>query len=129
MNGLFAVPAHLPAGQGSLAGAVTGQGLLALSLGMLFGLAGAAFVEPFPARTRYTGASLGSNLAFTILGGTAPLLPILLIEQTGDTIAPAWYVVAGSVAALPVVARMTKTSRHSMLPDTHRSMEREKETP
>lgn len=50
-------------------------------------------------------------------GGPAPLLSIFLIEQTGSTIAPAWYVVAVSVAALLVIARMTETSGRSMLPD------------
>ncbi|MFF2808206.1 hypothetical protein ACFVT2_13700 [Streptomyces sp. NPDC058000] len=71
-------------------------------------------------RTHYTGASISYNLAFTIFGGTAPLMSVFLIEQTGSTIAPAWYVVALSVAALLVNARMTETSRRSMLPDASR---------
>ncbi|MFF4796000.1 MFS transporter [Streptomyces sp. NPDC001276] len=117
LNALFAVPAYLLAGQASLTTAIVSQGLLALSLGMFFGPAGAAFVELFPARTRYTGASISYNLAFTLFGGTAPLLSIFLIERTGSTIAPAWYVAGVSVAALLVIARMTETSRRSMLPD------------
>ncbi|MGP3974278.1 MFS transporter [Streptomyces sp. 8N114] len=120
MNALFAVPAYLFVGQASLTSAIVSQGLLALSLGMFFGPAGAAFVELFPARTRYTGASISYNLAFTIFGGTAPLLSIFLIEQTGSDIAPAWYVVAVSVAALLVIARMTETSGNSMLPEAER---------
>ncbi|MGW3494866.1 MFS transporter [Streptomyces sp. NPDC001020] len=117
LNALFAVPAYLLAGQASLTTAIVSQGLLALSLGMFFGPAGAAFVELFPARTRYTGASISYNLAFTLFGGTAPLLSIFLIERTGSTIAPAWYVAGVSVAALLVIARTTETSRRSMLPD------------
>lgn len=117
MNALFAVPAYLFAGQGSLASAIVSQGLLALSLGMFFGPAGAAFVELFPARTRYSGASISYNLAFTIFGGTAPLLSIYLIDRTGSNIAPAWYVVAVSVAAALVIARMPETSMRSLLPD------------
>lgn len=117
LNALVAVPAYVFAGQASLASAIVSQGLLALSLGMFFGPAGAAFVELFPARTRYTGASISYNLAFTLFGGTAPLLSIFLIERTGSTIAPAWYVVAVSVAALLVIARMTETGGRSMLPE------------
>jgi MFS transporter, MHS family, proline/betaine transporter len=117
VNALVAVPAYVFAAQASLASAIVSQGLLALSLGMFFGPAGAAFVELFPARTRYTGASISYNLAFTLFGGTAPLLSIFLIEQTGSTIAPAWYVVAVSVAALLVISRMTETSGRSMLPE------------
>ncbi|GHB69987.1 MFS transporter [Streptomyces viridiviolaceus] len=117
LNALLAVPAYLLAGQANLTSAIISQGLLAFSLGLFFGPAGAAFVELFPAHTRYSGASISYNLAFTLFGGTAPLLSIFLIEQTGSTIAPAWYVVAVSVAALLVIARMPETSRRSMLPD------------
>ncbi|MGW0819111.1 MFS transporter [Streptomyces viridiviolaceus] len=117
LNALLAVPAYLLAGQATLTSAIVSQGLLAFSLGLFFGPAGAAFVELFPAHTRYSGASISYNLAFTIFGGTAPLLSIFLIEQTGSTIAPAWYVVAVSVAALLVITRMPETSRRSMLPD------------
>ncbi|MDI3403609.1 MFS transporter [Streptomyces cavernicola] len=117
LNALVAVPAYLLAGQADLPSAIVSQGLLALSLGMFFGPAGAAFVELFPAHTRYSGASVSYNLAFTLFGGTAPLLSIYLIEQTGSTIAPAWYVVAVSVASLLVIARMTETGGRSMLPE------------
>lgn len=116
MNVVFAIPAYLLASHGTLATALVSQGMLALSLGM-FGPAGPTFVELFPARTRYTGASISYNMAFTIFGGTAPLLSIWLIDQTGSNIAPAWYVVAVSVAALFMIARMPETSRRSMDPD------------
>ncbi|WP_219413745.1 MFS transporter, partial [Pseudonocardia nigra] len=117
MNAAFAVPAYLLAAQGSLVTATISQGLLAFSLGMFFGPAGAAFVELFPARTRYTGASISYNLAFTLFGGTAPLLSIYLIEASGSRIAPAWYVVAVSLAALVMIARMPETSTRSPHPD------------
>lgn len=116
MNAVCAVPAYLLASEGSLVTAIVSQGLLAFCLGMFFGPAGSAFVELFPARTRYTGASISYNLAFTIFGGTAPLLSIYLIERTGNQVAPAWYVVAVSVVALAVIARMPETSTRSLDP-------------
>ena len=93
-----------------------GQALLGFALGIYFGPAGSAFVELFPARVRFTGASISYNLAFTIFGGTAPLLSLALINATGVNIAPAWYVVVVAILVLVVIWRMPETNRRSMLP-------------
>lgn len=85
MGAVVAVPAYVLASTGTLETAIVSQALLALALGMFFGPAGPAFVELFPARTRYTGASISYNLAFTIFGGTAPLLAVWLVEQFGGS--------------------------------------------
>lgn len=114
---IVAVPAYVLASTGTLETAIVSQSLLALALGMFFGPAGPTFVELFPARTRYTGASISYNLAFTIFGGTAPLLVVWLVEQFGSKIAPAWYVVAVNVLALLVIHRMPETNRRSMQPE------------
>lgn len=114
---IVAVPAYVLASTGTLETAIMSQALLALALGMFFGPAGPTFVELFPARTRYTGASISYNLAFTIFGGTAPLLAVWLVEQFGSKIAPAWYVVAVNVLALLVIHRMPETNWRSMQPE------------
>ncbi|MET0716488.1 MAG: hypothetical protein ABWY57_16400 [Mycetocola sp.] len=113
---MFAIPAYLLATVGTFGTAMLGQAMLGFALGVYFGPAGSAFVELFPARVRYSGASIIYNLAFTIFGGTAPL-SLALISATGITIAPAWYVVAAAVVALLVIARMPETNRRSMQPD------------
>lgn len=112
---IVTVPAYLLAGVGTLATAIIAQGLLGLALGLVFGPAGPAYVEMFPARVRYTGASISYNLAFTIFGGTAPLLATALIAWTGSNISPAWYIVAIAVLALVLLAvMMPETNRRSM---------------
>ncbi|NKQ51767.1 MHS family MFS transporter [Amycolatopsis sp. K13G38] len=78
-------------------------------LGMILGLAvvqsaayapqPAVYSELFPARTRYTGASLSYALPTTIVGGTAPFLATWLYSLTGSNTAMAWYVVALSLLA------------------------------
>jgi MFS transporter, MHS family, shikimate and dehydroshikimate transport protein len=78
-------------------------------LGMILGLAvvqsaayapqPAVYSELFPARTRYTGASLSYALPTTVVGGTAPFLATWLYSVTGSNTAMAWYVVALSLVA------------------------------
>lgn len=83
-------------------------------LGMILGLAvvqsaayapqPAVYSELFPARTRYTGASLSYALPTTIVGGTAPFLATWLYSLTGSNTAMAWYVVALSLLAAACAA-------------------------
>ncbi|MCW4459977.1 MFS transporter [Microbacterium sp. MPKO10] len=116
-SAIVALPAYMLVGLGTLGAAIAAQGLLGLALGLVFGPAGPAYVEMFPARVRYTGASISYNLAFTIFGGTAPLLATALIGWTGANIAPAWYIVAVTVLAFIVLVRMPETNRLSMSAD------------
>ncbi|QPZ38070.1 MFS transporter [Paramicrobacterium chengjingii] len=113
-SAVIALPAYLLVGVGTLGAVIIAQALLGFGLGLVFGPAGPAYVEMFPARVRYTGASISYNLAFTIFGGTAPLLATALITWTGSTIAPAWYIVAVTILAFAVLLRMPETRSRSM---------------
>jgi MHS family proline/betaine transporter-like MFS transporter len=50
--------------------------------------------ELFPTRVRFTGLSVSYGLAVTLFGGTAPFVATLLVKQTGNPVAPAYYVMA-----------------------------------
>jgi MFS transporter, MHS family, proline/betaine transporter len=50
--------------------------------------------ELFPTRVRFTGLSVSYGLAVTLFGGTAPFVATLLVKQTGNPIAPAFYIMA-----------------------------------
>jgi MFS transporter, MHS family, proline/betaine transporter len=50
--------------------------------------------ELFPTRVRFTGLSVSYGLAVTLAGGTAPFVATLLVKQTGNPVAPAFYVMA-----------------------------------
>ncbi|WP_168199880.1 MFS transporter [Citricoccus sp. SGAir0253] len=113
-SALVAIPAYLLVSTGTLGAAIGAQALLGLALGAVFGPAGPAYVEMFPARVRYTGASISYNMAFTIFGGTAPLLATSLIAWSGSSIAPAWYIVTVTVLAFAVLWTMPETSHRSM---------------
>jgi MFS family permease len=76
---------------------------IALSLiphDMLYGPQAALIAESFPARLRYSGASLGYQLSSVIAGGPAPLIAAWLLGRYHSGTAIAVYILACSVVTL-----------------------------
>ena len=73
---------------------------------MLYGPQAALIAEAFTPRLRYSGASLGYQLASVIAGGPAPLIATALFAayQTGHAIAI--YIAACAVISLVAAALM-----------------------
>ena len=71
----------------------------------------AALVELFPARERYTGLSIGYNLSLALFGGTAPLVATFLIRETGNIMAPSFYVIITAVFTAALLFRHPETFR------------------
>lgn len=113
-------PAFMLASSGSFAASIVGVMLLALGA-VLSGVVTAALLsEVFPTRTRYTASAITYNMAYTIFGGTAPLMATWLIGMTGSNLAPAYYLIAISLLALAgglALPETSKISLHSPLPD------------
>src|SRR5262249_29187179 len=74
----------------------------------------AQFVELFPARTRYSGLSLGYNLAMALFGGTAPLVATSLAHLTSDNAAPGFYIMAIAALTLGVLIIIPETYRNPL---------------
>ncbi len=66
----------------------------------------ATMVGMFPPRTRYSGIGAGYNLSMALFGGTAPLVCTWLIKQTGDILAPAWYLILMAVISFVATVRL-----------------------
>lgn len=113
-SAVVGIPAYVLVNIATLPAAIAAQALLGFALGLVFGPAGVAFVEAFPAKVRYTGASISYNVAYTIFGGTAPLLATGLVTVTGVTISPAWYIVLITVLAFFVLIGMKETRHRNM---------------
>lgn len=74
-----------------------------------------AMVEMFPGATRYSGVSIGYNLAMAIIGGTAPLINTWLITIFNNTLMIAYYLIACAIVSLLVVIfRLPKTFGHEL---------------
>ena len=107
-------PAYWLASSGSMSGALLGVILLAVGA-LCSGVVTAALLsESFPTRTRYTASAITYNVAYTLFGGTAPLVATWLIGQTGSSLAPAFYLVVIALVALVGGLALPETSRISL---------------
>lgn len=111
---LSVYPAWHLASSGSLIAAIIGD--LLLATGAVFsGVVTAALLsEVFPTRARYTASAITYNLAYTVFGGTAPLVATWLIGYTGNNLSPAYYLVAVACMALVGGLSLPETSRISL---------------
>ncbi|MGP4086232.1 MFS transporter [Streptomyces sp. KR55] len=76
----------LPLVDGGHLGVITLTVSVGLALhGLMCGSQAAFFAELFPSAVRYTGASLGYQIATVLGGSAAPLLGVALMRQTGAT--------------------------------------------
>ncbi len=76
--------------------------------------------EVFPTRTRYTAGAITYNLAYTIFGGTAPLMATWLIGATGSNLSPALYLILIALLGLVGGLSLPETSRIDLdeIPDS-----------
>ena len=69
----------------------------------------ATFPAMFPTHVRYAGLAMGYNISTSLFGGTAPLVNESLIDATGNTLIPAWYMVGACVVGLVGAVTMIET--------------------
>lgn len=107
-------PSFLMASSGSFVASIIGVMLLAIGA-VLCGVVTAALLsETFPTRTRYTASAITYNMAYTIFGGTAPLMATWLISTTGSNLSPAFYLIVIALMALAGGMALPETSRISL---------------
>ena len=71
---------------------------------MMYGPQAALIAESFTSRLRYSGASLGYQLASVIAGGPAPLIATALLARYHSGYAIAFYILACSIVSLASAA-------------------------
>ena len=69
----------------------------------------ATFPAMFPTHVRYAGLAMGYNISTSLFGGTAPLVNESLIDSTGNTMWPAYYMVGACVVGLIGAVTMIET--------------------
>lgn len=81
----------------------------AVLYGLVFGVLPTLLAELFPTKVRYTGISISFSIAIMSFGGFTPFINTYLVEVTGNSVAPAFWVMA--VAALSGVAMLATKDR------------------
>ncbi|WP_369245469.1 MFS transporter [Streptomyces sp. R41] len=97
---LWAVPMFLLIDTGSLVWLAVGTFVASCFLSIMYGPQAALFAELFTPEMRYTGASLGYQIAAVFGGGLAPFVMVLLLEATGTSMAVSAYIIGLAVIAL-----------------------------
>lgn len=70
--------------------------------------------EMFPTKVRYTCFGLSFNMGNAVFGGTAPFIATFLILQTGNTFAPAFYLMAAAFIAFLALLKTKETANKSL---------------
>ncbi|WP_427004522.1 MFS transporter [Pseudarthrobacter sp. H2] len=97
LMGLFAFPFFWMVNTGSVAVIIAALIIGFTIHAVMFGPQAALFAEMFPADVRYSGASLGFQLASVFAGGLAPLIMTSLIAATGQSLTVSLYILAMAV--------------------------------
>jgi MFS family permease len=92
--------------------------ILSLVLGhdAMYGPQAAYFCELFSTRVRYSGASLGYQLASVLAGGLSPLIATALLGYYGYT-AVAWYLAGMALITIIAVVSAAETFRGDLIED------------
>ena len=74
---------------------------------MMYGPQAALIAECFTGRLRYSGASLGYQLASVIAGGPSPIVATWLLSRYGSGYAIAWFILACAVISIASASLLT----------------------
>lgn len=108
---LWAVPMFLLIDTGSLLWLAVSTFVAGCFLSIMYGPQAALFAELFTPEMRYTGASLGYQIAAVAGGGLAPFMMVLLLETTGTSMSVSAYIIGLSVVALASIKVLAKRAR------------------
>jgi metabolite-proton symporter len=88
-----------------------------LFLSMMYGPQAALFSEMFSRQVRYSGASIGYQLAAVFAGGLAPIIMVWLLDTTGTSISVSIYMFAMACLTFFSVYLVTETYEDEMAED------------
>ncbi|MEV7869756.1 glycine betaine/L-proline transporter ProP [Streptomyces sp. NPDC088124] len=96
----LAAPAILLIRAGGILLPALGCLILGLLLVCFAGTSASTLPALFPTRLRYGALSISFNISVSLFGGTTPLVVSSLVEATGSTMVPAYYLMAAGVVGL-----------------------------
>ena len=115
LAGLFvlAVPLYHLMESGFL-GAILGFAALGFLYAPQLATISATFPAMFPTPVRFAGFAVAYNVSTSLFGGTAPAVNSWLIEQTGNPLTPAYFMMAACLIGMVALAFLIETAGHSL---------------
>lgn len=105
---LGSVPGFLLIQSGNMFAVFVGLLLLALFLSCFEGALPSLLPTLFFTDVRYRALSISFNISVSLFGGTTPLIASFLIEKTGNSLMPAFYMMLVSFIGIIVITFMLK---------------------
>ncbi|MFX1758419.1 MFS transporter [Rhodococcus sp. As11] len=97
---------------------------LGFTLGCCAGPQSALFAELFPAKIRYSGASLGYQVGAILGGGLAPMVATSLFAATGTSMSiTGYFVLIALISLVSILLLRVPSAGHANLTDSRRSPE------
>jgi MHS family proline/betaine transporter-like MFS transporter len=123
---VFAIPAFLLIGVGSVWTTLAGLALIALPVTFYVANLASALPALFPTASRYGAMGIAYNFAVAIFGGTTPFIIAALIAGTGNDMMPAYYLMVTSLVG-GISIFWLKESANRPLPGSMPSVESDEE--
>lgn len=105
---VMSVPMYMLMSRG-VWGTLIGISVLGLLYVLQLATISATFPAMFPTKVRFAGFAITYNVSTSLFGGTAPSVNEALIEATGSSLVPAFYMVAACIVGLIAVHFMKET--------------------
>ncbi|SNT46807.1 MFS transporter [Rhodococcoides kyotonense] len=109
-SAVIAYPAMVMMGDHGLFVAAIAFGFFAFGTPLIQTATAPLFPSLFDPRVRLTGVALGFNLATIATGGTAAYIATWLIDRTGNSVSPAFFVVGSCLVGLITLATIRQTT-------------------
>lgn len=114
-NLILLVPAFWLMHFGTLWSLYLAMFLVMVPSALFLAMTGAVMSELFPTASRFGGVGLTHNLAISVFGGTTPLVSQVLVEMTGNSYAPAFYIMFFSAIAFVATLKMRESAARPLL--------------
>jgi len=90
-------------------------GMVAVPVGLYVALSASALPALFPTASRFGAMAIAYNVSVSLFGGTTPLFSQALIEATGNTYMPAFYIMFFAVLGAIAILTMKETAQRPLL--------------
>ncbi len=109
------VPAFLIMQIGELWAVMVALCLAAVPVAFYVAISASALPALFPTASRFGAMAVAYNVAVSLFGGTTPLFSQALIDATGNTLMPAFYIMFFAALGLVALLAMRETARRPLL--------------